>query len=92
MTRKLCLGLLVGLLGLPTLMTRESSAGFDSGVSKSSSGHSSLQFAADDQRGNMAKEEKPPGDLPPKSDPPPKRKKRSPGPLPPASVEVPAKK
>jgi len=91
MTRKLCLGLLVGLLGLSIAMTRESKAGFDPGASISSSSHFNLQFAADDQQGTMAGEEKPPGDLPP-----PKKKKRSPGALPPAAVsprvDGPAKK
>jgi hypothetical protein len=89
MTRKSCLGLLVCVLGLSTVMVWESNAGFDSGVIESNTGRANLQFAADDQQGTKAETEKPPGDLPP-----PKKKNRSPGALPPASspkVDAPAK-
>jgi hypothetical protein len=81
MTGRSCLGLLVCALGMSTLVTSESNAGFDPGVSKSNAGGANLQFAADDKQGTMSGNEKPPGDLPP-----PKKKSRSPGALPPASA------
>lgn len=81
MTGKSCVGLLVCVLGMSTVVIWESNAGFDPGVSKSNAGGANLQFAADDQQGTTSVNEKPPGDLPP-----PKKKKRSPGALPPASA------
>jgi hypothetical protein len=70
-------------------MAWESNAGFDSSAGRSIACPANLQFAADDQQGTKGETEKPPGDLPP-----PKKKHRSPGALPPASspkVDPPAK-